>query len=70
MKGSYTFKEADGTVRVVDYIAGPHGGFNAVVKRIGHAYHPQHYGNKYGGYDGHSGGAYSHVGTTHFGYHY
>lgn len=71
VKGSYSFKEADGTIRVVDYVAAPHGGFNAIVKRIGHAQHPQHYGHgHHGGYDGQGGGAYSHVGTTHFGYHY
>lgn len=71
MKGSYSFKEADGTIRVVEYVSGPHIGFNAVVKRIGHAHHPQHYG-KHGGHggDGGYGGAQSHVGTTHFGYHY
>lgn len=58
MKGAYSLKEADGTVRVVEYEANPHGGFNAVVKRLGHARHPGH------------PDAYSHVGTTHFGYHY
>lgn len=41
VKGSYSLNEADGTVRVVDYTADPHNGFNAVVKRIGHAAHPQ-----------------------------
>lgn len=61
VKGSYSFKEADGTVRVVEYEAGPHSGFNAVVKRLGHAHHPQKHGH---------GDAYSHVGTTHYGYHY
>lgn len=69
VKGLYSFKEADGTVRVVEYEAGPHGGFNAIVKRLGHAHHPQHYGKE--GHGGHEqGDAYSHVGTTHFGYHY
>lgn len=67
VKGSYSFKEADGTVRVVEYVAGPHSGFNAVVKRIGHAQHPAHYGP--GGSGGY-GGATSYVGTTHFGYQY
>lgn len=70
VKGSYSFKEADGTVRVVEYEAGPHSGFNAVVKRLGHAHHPQHYGH-HGGHGGHGhGDAYSHVGATHYGYHY
>ncbi|XP_018323695.1 histidine-rich glycoprotein-like isoform X2 [Agrilus planipennis] len=40
VKGSYSFDEPDGTKRVVDYVAGPHKGFQAVVKRIGTAYHP------------------------------
>lgn len=84
VKGSYSLKEADGTTRLVEYVAGPHSGFNAVVKRIGHAYHPQHYGHggAYGGagvgggYGGGFGGgagyggAHSFVGPTHFGYKY
>ncbi|XP_055914965.1 cuticle protein 19 [Eupeodes corollae] len=40
VKGGYTLKEADGTTRVVEYTADDHSGFNAVVKNIGHAYHP------------------------------
>ena len=40
VKGSYSLNEPDGTVRVVDYTADPHNGFNAVVKKIGHAVHP------------------------------
>lgn len=36
-------KEADGTIRVVKYTADPHNGFNAVVERKGHAYHPTHH---------------------------
>lgn len=54
----------------MDYVSGPHSGFNAVVKRIGHAYHPQNYGKHgYGGgdYGGH-GGAQSHIAITHYGY--
>lgn len=54
VKGGYTLKEADGTTRVVEYIAGPHSGFNAVVKRLGHAHHPAHYG--IGGQGGFGGG--------------
>ena len=36
-------KEADGTTRVVEYTADDHNGFNAVVKKIGHAHHPEVY---------------------------
>ncbi|XP_044743139.1 adult-specific cuticular protein ACP-20-like [Chrysoperla carnea] len=43
VEGEYTLHEADGTIRVVHYVADPHKGFNAEVKRIGHAQHPQHY---------------------------
>lgn len=32
--------EPDGTLRVVDYTADPHNGFNAVVTRSGPAAHP------------------------------
>ncbi|XP_050338026.1 histidine-rich glycoprotein-like [Bactrocera neohumeralis] len=61
VKGGYTLEEADGTTRVVEYTADDHRGFNAVVKKIGHAHHPQgynHEGNYYGadGYEnGHTG---------------
>ncbi|CAH0557239.1 unnamed protein product [Brassicogethes aeneus] len=41
VKGQYSLKEPDGTIRVVKYTADPHNGFNAVVSRIGHASHPQ-----------------------------
>jgi hypothetical protein len=40
VKGSYTVNEPDGTIRVVEYTADDHNGFNAVVKKIGHAVHP------------------------------
>ncbi|ALC44758.1 Cpr76Bb [Drosophila busckii] len=43
VKGSYSLKEADGTTRVVEYTADDHHGFNAVVKKLGHAHHPQVY---------------------------
>ena len=43
VKGSYSVVEADGTKRIVDYTADKHSGFNAVVRREGHAVHPQHY---------------------------
>nr|CAD7205339.1 unnamed protein product [Timema douglasi] len=50
VKGSYSLVEADGTLRTVDYTADKHNGFNAVVKKSGHAHHPQqatHYGRGY-----------------------
>lgn len=40
VKGSYSLVEPDGTIRVVEYTADDHNGFNAVVKKIGHAVHP------------------------------
>ncbi|XP_055529275.1 cuticle protein-like [Wyeomyia smithii] len=40
VKGGYMLKEADGTTRLVEYTADDHNGFNAVVKKIGHAEHP------------------------------
>lgn len=41
--------EADGTKRVVSYAASDKTGFNAVVKKIGHAHHyqPYAYGHSY-----------------------
>ncbi|CAD7005099.1 unnamed protein product [Ceratitis capitata] len=57
--GGYTLLEADGTTRVVEYTADDHNGFNAVVKKIGPAHHPQvHYQKEAHGYDDH--GHYSH----------
>ncbi|XP_034949898.1 cuticle protein 19-like isoform X2 [Chelonus insularis] len=41
VKGSYSLNEPDGTIRVVEYTADPKNGFNAVVKKIGHAIHPE-----------------------------
>lgn len=41
VKGSYSLTEPDGTLRVVEYTADSARGFNAVVKRIGKASHPQ-----------------------------
>ncbi|CAH1401831.1 unnamed protein product [Nezara viridula] len=43
VKGYYTLKEADGTLREVHYEADKHNGFNAVVKKSGHGHHPAHY---------------------------
>ena len=48
VKGEYTLDEADGTKRVVEYTADHKTGFNAVVKRVGHAFHPHveyHFGH-------------------------
>ncbi|XP_071455826.1 pupal cuticle protein Edg-84A-like [Hetaerina americana] len=58
VKGSYSLHEADGTIRVVEYTADKHNGFNAVVKRQGKAVHPQHYATAphHGGYGGFAGG--------------
>ncbi|XP_049304778.1 cuticle protein 19-like [Bactrocera dorsalis] len=55
VKGGYTLGEADGTTRVVEYTADDHHGFNAVVKKIGHAHHPQayHHGYDHGHVDSH-----------------
>ncbi|RVE52446.1 hypothetical protein evm_002840 [Chilo suppressalis] len=39
VKGFYSLHEADGTVRIVEYSADKHNGFNAVVRREGHAKH-------------------------------
>ncbi|KAF6212040.1 hypothetical protein GE061_012558 [Apolygus lucorum] len=50
VKGYYTLKEADGTTREVHYTADHHNGFNAEVKRVGHAVHhapAPHYGGHY-----------------------
>ncbi|KAF6213909.1 hypothetical protein GE061_011634 [Apolygus lucorum] len=44
VKGFYTLKEADGTIREVHYTADKHRGFNAEVKSIGHPHHaPPHH---------------------------
>lgn len=37
VKGQYWLYEADGTKRIVDYIADPEHGFQAVVQNIGQA---------------------------------
>ncbi|XP_029047042.1 cuticular protein 6 [Osmia lignaria lignaria] len=39
--GSYSVNEPDGTVRIVEYTADDHNGFNAVVKKVGPAVHPK-----------------------------
>ncbi|RLU23972.1 hypothetical protein DMN91_004180 [Ooceraea biroi] len=38
--GSYSVNEPDGSVRIVEYTADDHNGFNAVVKKVGPALHP------------------------------
>ncbi|XP_028030306.1 histidine-rich glycoprotein-like [Bombyx mandarina] len=45
VKGVYSLHEADGTIRTVEYSADKHSGFNAVVRREGHAHHvvPEHH---------------------------
>ncbi|VVD01055.1 unnamed protein product [Leptidea sinapis] len=40
VKGSYSLVEPDGTLRVVEYNADDHRGFNAIVKKIGESIHP------------------------------
>ncbi|XP_055376232.1 cuticle protein 19-like [Condylostylus longicornis] len=52
VKGGYELHEADGTKRIVEYTADKHNGFNAVVKRVGHAHHA----HSYGYHGGHSHG--------------
>lgn len=73
VKGVYKLEDPDGTTRIVEYTADPHLGFNAVVKRIGEALHPEyHHHHQSEGGSGHQGdhygGAYSTVGVTHYGY--
>ncbi|XP_054263475.1 cuticle protein 19-like [Macrosteles quadrilineatus] len=43
--GGYSVHDPDGTVRHVEYTADKHNGFNAVVKKTGHAHHPHVYGD-------------------------
>ncbi|EAU77692.1 AGAP006843-PA [Anopheles gambiae str. PEST] len=60
VKGQYTLHEADGTERVVDYKSDGHNGFEANVKNVGHAHHPQVYGghSSHGHHDyGHGSGS-------------
>lgn len=40
VKGSYSLVEPDGSIRIVEYTADDHNGFNAVVKKIGPSHHP------------------------------
>lgn len=43
VKGAYSFLEADGTTRLVEYTSDKHNGFNAVVKNLGHPKSHGHY---------------------------
>ncbi|XP_065085976.1 adult-specific cuticular protein ACP-20-like [Ochlerotatus camptorhynchus] len=45
VKGGYSLLEADGTERVVEYTSDKHNGFQAHVKKVGHAHHPQVHGH-------------------------
>lgn len=65
VKGGYELQEPDGTTRIVEYKSDKHNGFNAIVKKIGHAHHPQIYA-KHHGHDGFNGGQY---GGEHHGHH-
>ncbi|XP_054262884.1 holotricin-3-like [Macrosteles quadrilineatus] len=56
VKGFYKLVEPDGTIREVHYTADKHNGFNAVVKKTGHAKHPAVYGHGDGGHGGSHGG--------------
>ncbi|KAF6205645.1 hypothetical protein GE061_019818 [Apolygus lucorum] len=40
VKGAYSLVEPDGSIRIVEYTADDHNGFNAVVKKIGPSHHP------------------------------
>lgn len=40
VRGAYSLLEPDGSVRLVEYYADPHTGFNALVKRLGPNVHP------------------------------
>ncbi|XP_061710130.1 cuticle protein 7-like [Cydia pomonella] len=40
VKGSYSLKEADGSIRTVEYTADPHNGFNAVVHNTAPSHAP------------------------------
>ncbi|KAL5292936.1 hypothetical protein ACFFRR_011606 [Megaselia abdita] len=43
VKGQYSIHDADGTKRIVEYSSDKKHGFQANVKRLGHAHHPDHY---------------------------
>ncbi|XP_069705078.1 cuticle protein 19-like [Periplaneta americana] len=65
VKGAYSLAEPDGTVRIVEYTSDKHNGFNAIVKKVGHASHPAPvvaapHGHGYGGYS--LGGSFGYYG--------
>lgn len=67
-------QEPDGTTRLVEYTADDHNGFNAVVKKIGHAHHPAVYGKHHdvGNWNGDAGNwnnGYAGAGAGHHGAH-
>lgn len=66
VKGSYTIHDPDGTKRIVEYTSGKHDGFQALVRREGHAQHPAHYGKHGHGHGGEGGTSY--VKATHWGH--
>lgn len=49
LTGGYKLQEPDGTTRLVEYTADAHNGFNAIVKKIGHAHHHEVHGKNQGG---------------------
>ncbi|XP_044742860.1 cuticle protein 19-like [Chrysoperla carnea] len=67
VKGQYSLVEPDGSVRVVDYTADDHNGFNAVVKKVGptvhHAPAPLAHGYGLGAGLGYGYGAYGAYGA-------
>lgn len=50
VRGSYTLKEADGTIRLVEYEADKYNGFNAVVHKLGEPYKDDAPSDNYGHY--------------------
>ena len=62
VRGAYELAEADGTKRIVEYTADSHNGFNAIVKKVGHAVHPYVYG------EGHEHSPY--INNGYYGYNY
>lgn len=61
VKGGYSFDEADGTHRVVEYHDDGKSGLQATVKRVGHAHHPEKYGHDEHGYGGSHGHDHGHA---------
>uniref|UniRef100_A0A182PIR4 Cuticle protein 8 n=1 Tax=Anopheles epiroticus TaxID=199890 RepID=A0A182PIR4_9DIPT len=59
--GAYTLDEADGTKRVVEYSSDKHNGFQAHVKRVGHADHPAVYGHHEAGHSYSAGHGHGHA---------